>query len=288
MNYLAPAKINLNLLVESRDEGGHHPLRSLVQTLEWCDRLSLVRGDSDDLDVNGADVPDDDSNLVLRAVREFRKLAPVPPLSMSLEKNVPVAAGLGGGSADAAAALVACCEVTGQPRSRAFEVAPAIGADVSVLIDGGTAEMSGYGERVEKLPALDGFALAIVVPDFELSTAAVYRRWDEIGEPVGFEVPERFLPPVLRGLPIRNDLHRAAVDLEPALGDFIRDVSSTWDGVALLTGSGPACFGFFATADEAAEAANSIPSTRASVGVELRSVGVEKVASEEDEPWTRS
>jgi 4-diphosphocytidyl-2-C-methyl-D-erythritol kinase len=284
MTYLAPAKINLNLLVESRDERGYHPLRSVVQTLEWCDQLVFRTSESDKLVVEGAELPDGADNIVVKAIDEFRKITRLPPLSVTLEKEIAVAAGLGGGSADAAATLVACCDLTGQPQSIAIELAPAVGADVSVIITGGTLEMTGYGERVERLEALTDFAVAVVVPDFELSTPHVYQRWDELNQPEGFVVPDRFLPPSLRNrFPIRNDLYRAAVDIEPALGDFVRDVSALWDGAVLLTGSGPACFGFFPNSSEADEAARSVPGTRSAVGVALRPRGVERIHSENDD-----
>lgn len=283
MRYLAPAKINLNLLVESRDQNGYHPLRSVVQTLEWCDRLSFESSESDQLVVEGADLPEDGANLVVKAIEEFRKTTRVPPLTVTLTKEIAVSAGLGGGSADAAATLVACCDLTGQPQSRAVELAPEIGADVSVIIAGGTVEMTGYGERVERLESLSDFAVAVVVPEFELSTPDVYRRWDELNEPEGFSVPDRFLPPSLRErFPIRNDLHRAAVDIEPALGDFIREVAGLWDGAVLLTGSGPACFGFFANSVEADDAARSVPGTRSAAGVALRPDGVGRIEPDDD------
>lgn len=277
MKYLAPAKVNFNLLLEPRDDRGYHPLHSLVQTIEWCDDLTFAAQDEDSFSVTGADVPDDDENLVSKALARMRQSMKVRPLQVTLDKSVPVAAGLGGGSSDAAATLVACCDLTGKPKSLAVEAAPDIGADVALFIEGGTREISGYGEIITEAPALSGFALAIVVPDFELSTPEVYARWDDLGEPVGFEVPDRFLPPGLRrGQPIRNDLFRAAVDVTPALGDFVSDVSRSWDGAVLLTGSGSACFGFFANVEEAQDAAASIPETRAARGVALRPNGVEQ------------
>lgn len=278
MRYRAPAKVNLNLLVEAKDDRGYHPLHSLVQTVEWCDEVQFEAVDEDSLSVTGADVPDDGENLVLKALARIRQSFDVPPLTMTLDKQIPVAAGLGGGSSDAAAVLVGCCQLTRKSSSAAHDAAPDVGADVALFIVGGTREISGYGEIVTEVPALSGFALAIVVPDFELSTPDVYSRWDTLGGPAGFEVPDRFLPPALRhSQPIRNDLFRAAVDVAPALGDFVSDVSRRWDGAVLMTGSGSACFGFFADEEEAEEAARSIGETRAARGVALRPHGVERV-----------
>ncbi len=283
MRYEAPAKINLNLLVRSRDERGYHPLRSVVQTIEWCDLIDFAVADEDELEVSGADVSDGADNLVVRAIEEFRKSVAVPPVSVLLQKEIAVSAGLGGGSSDAAAALLACCELAKRPPSFAVDIAPRIGADVPVLLSGGTVEMTGYGEKLEKMTGLEGFAVAVVVPNFELSTADVYQRWDDLGEPGGFELPDRFLPPALRDtFPFQNDLYRAAVDLQPALGDFVHDVGLLWDSAVLLTGTGPACYGFFSDRAEAAEAAGSVSGTRAAVGVDLRPKGVERVENAED------
>jgi 4-diphosphocytidyl-2-C-methyl-D-erythritol kinase len=278
MRYVAPAKINVNLLVSSRSESGLHPLRSVVQTIDLLDVLEIDTEDDDRLAVGGdVLVPEDSDNLVWKAVEALRSSVSVPPLGIDLDKKIPVAAGLGGGSSDAAAALVACCEIAGQPRGLARQVAPLVGADVSFPLVGGTATMSGFGEIIESLAPLDGFAVALVVPDLYLSTPDVYKAWDDLGEPVGFEVPDRLLPPRMRNsFPVRNDLYRAAVEVEPDLGDFVADTSARWDSVVIMTGSGSACFGFFANVEEATEAALSIDGTRAAFGVNLRASGIER------------
>ena len=121
-----------------------------------------------------------------------------------------------------------------------------------------------------------GFAVAVAVPQFELSTADVYRRWDELEAPVGETITPRLLPPGLRdGIPVRNDLTPAAFDLEPTFADFMADLRIRWGGPVLMTGSGSGCFGFFPDPDEAADAAHSVEDlTRAAVGARLRSNGV--------------
>lgn len=278
MKYLAPAKLNLNLLVSRLDDTGFHPLRSLVQTIEWCDVLDAEEADSDELELVGIEVPDGGDNLVLKALTGLRARIEIPPVGFRLEKRIPPEAGLGGGSADAAAALIAGCDIVGADHEKAKLVAPGIGADVAFPIVGGTAELTGYGEIIETIPHLDGMAVAVVVPEFGLSTPEVYRRWDELGEPVGFEVPDRFLPPTLRhSYPIRNDLYRAAVDVEPALGDFVSDTARMWDTAVMMTGSGSACFGFFPSEEEAVLAAAAVPNTRAATGAASRPRGVERV-----------
>lgn len=277
--YQAPAKINLSLLVDPPHPSGYHPLRSLVQTVEWCDLLSVDEGEGkDDLVVIGV-APEGKDNLVIRAVEMLRTKVPVPPLSLGLEKVLPVGAGLGGGSSDAAAALMASVDLAGADMSLAREVAPGLGADVSLFLVGGSLEMAGFGEELEPLPPFSGFAFAVVVPSVRLATADVYRRWDEMEGPEGEAILDHQLPPALRGLmPMRNDLLPAALDLEPTLGDFMADIRSAWGTAVCLTGSGTAFFGYFPSTDEAAHAASSVSSrSEVAIGVELRDHGVERV-----------
>lgn len=271
--YEAPAKLNLSLLVSPPRSDGYHPLDSLVQTIEWCDRLTVRSGEGrDSLD---SDIED---NLVDKALDSVREIAEVPPLALSLDKQIPVAAGMGGGSSDAAATLMAAAALTGISRSRIHEVATRVGADVAFFLDGGTAMMSGVGDEIEAVSPVEGFAVAVVVPDFGLLTREVYARWDALEGPEGDAVPDPRLPPSLRGrMPMRNDLLPAAVDLEPLLGDFIADVAAVWATTVCLTGSGTACFGYFASLDEAADAAAAVSDLAVDArGVALRDRGVAK------------
>ncbi len=270
--YEAPGKLNLSLHVSPPGPDGYHPLESIVQTLEWCDRLTVTPSEegSDQLD---SDIED---NLVEKALAEMRETHTVPPLAMVLEKSLPVAAGVGGGSSDAAAALLAAADVSGTPRSDLPAVAHRVGADVTLFLTGGTLMMRGVGYDIEPLAALDDFAVAVVVPDFGLVTGDVYRRWDRLEGPIGPAAPDHSLPPSLRdGMPKRNDLLPAALDVEPRLGDFMADVGSVWGSPVCLTGSGSACFGYFASHDEATDAAEAVAHlTRTSKGVSLRDHGV--------------
>jgi 4-diphosphocytidyl-2-C-methyl-D-erythritol kinase len=272
--YEAPAKVNLSLLVSPPRDDGYHPLQSLVQTVEWCDHLEVSRGRE------GRDTlePDIEDNLVAKALAELRATTEVPPLEIVVTKEVPTAAGLGGGSSDAAAILVAGAEAARLPRASLPEVASRVGADVALFLVGGTLLMSGVGYELEESPPLEGFALAIVVPEFGLATKDVYVRWDALEGPEGHPVPDDRLPPGLRGhMPMRNDLLPAALDLEPRLGDFMADVAAIWGAPVSLTGSGSACFGYFATPDEAGDAAAAVTHlTSVGRGVPLRPHGVSR------------
>ncbi|HSK06820.1 MAG TPA: hypothetical protein VK990_04820 [Acidimicrobiia bacterium] len=276
--YQSPAKLNLALLVGSPRSDGFHPIESLVQTIDWFDILEIDGADQDLLEVQGADL-DPEDNLVTRSLEELRRRGRVPPLHVRLDKRIPPGAGLGGGSSNAAATLVAVCELAGLPRSMAEETGPSIGSDVTLFFTGGTLLVTGVGESIETLPPLSGFAVAVAVPPFHLSTPEVYRRWDELEGPSGEEMIPRLLPPQLRdGMPIRNDLTPAAFDLEPELADFMADLRAQWGLQVAMTGSGSACFAFFPDLDEACDAATIVSSRcRATVGAGLRPLGVARI-----------
>lgn len=267
--YEAPAKLNLALLVFPPRANGFHPLESLVQTIEWSDRLHVDRGeghDALDSDIEG--------NLIERALTVLRESVEVPALELRLEKEIPMEAGLGGGSSDAAAALRAAGDVAGVSSDDLNAMAARVGSDVPLFLRGGSLMAKGLGDQLEPVEPLDDFAVAVVVPDFGLATAAVYRRWDEMEGPEGWVIPDEALPPSLRGaMPMRNDLLPAALDLQPMLGDFMADVSAIWGAPVSLTGSGSACFGYFSNAEEAADAAEQF----AGRGAALRPVGVKRV-----------
>ncbi len=278
LEYFAPAKVNLSVQVRPPGRNGYHPLRSLIQTLEWGDTLAADAADDDELIIEGAELPDDESNLVWKALEALGGSR--RPLRMVLTKRTPVAAGMGGGSSDAAAALRLGQEIARVPDSKVVESAREVGADVTFFLTGGTAWMEGYGELITPIDHLAGFAVAVAVPPFELSTPDVYRHWDDLGFPEGQAMPQRVLPPVLRAYgDLRNDLTPAALDLRPELGDWMVDLAERWERPVALSGSGPSVFAYFADLEEAESAAVEAPSeSRASFAAGLRELGVARVA----------
>lgn len=279
IGYEAPGKVNLSLLVYPPGANGYHPLESLVQTVGWCDTLEVAHGEGrDELE---SEIED---NLIHKALDRLRSVGEVPPLRMALTKTIPVAAGLGGGSSDAAAALVAGADVAGISRARLPDVAYHVGADVSLFLTGGTVMMSGLGDVIGPVERAEGFAIGVVVPGFGLSTKEVYDQWDVMEGPEGAAVDDGRLPPSLRDrMPMRNDLLPAAIDLEPRLGDFMADVRAVWDTTVCLTGSGSACFGYFATRDEAVSAVDAVSDlTSHGRGVGLRGHGVSRIEEPND------
>ena len=186
---LAPAKLNLTLAVVGRRPDGFHDLHSVVVLLDLADRLSIAvapTGD-DSLHVTGLDAGPPEANLVLRALRAVRSAAgpfadggpaALPPLAARLEKRIPVAAGLGGGSSDAAAAIDAACEAWGVdvPQEVRARVASRLGSDVPLFLAGGPALIEGRGERVTPLMPLLGAApgVLLVTPAVAVRTPDVF------------------------------------------------------------------------------------------------------------------
>ncbi len=276
----APAKVNLALHVFPPRRDGYHPVESLVQTVDWCETLNFEEIDEarDLVEFVGAEL-DPEDNLVVRALATLRESIAVPPLRVEVGKGIPMGAGLGGGSSNAAATLLGASRVAGGDGSGLEGLAVRLGADVPLFLVGGTVMVFGIGEVLSSQRHLEDVCLAIAVPDFDLETSEVYRRWDVLEGPHGPVTPERSLPPSLRdGMPVRNDLLPAALDLEPRLGDFMADIRAVWGMPVHLTGSGSGCFGLFGDLDEASAAATAVAHLcSVSRGTDLRPFGVSLV-----------
>ncbi len=268
----AYAKVNLALAVYPAAADGYHPLRGIFQSISLSDTVTITPASSDGIIISNDEAPADESNTAWQALDAVRRAARLPlPSELSIDKRIPAGAGLGGGSADAGAVIGLLAPACGLEEDIALEIAASIGSDVPFALSGGTALVTGRGDTIVPMEPLGGFALAIVVPPFGLSTPEVFREWDRLGNPVGEAVPDDALPPSLRRRePIRNDLYPAAVSLDPRLADWRDELASIWGSVVCMTGSGSALFGFFGDLDEATDAAAAVGlPTRASVGVGL-------------------
>jgi 4-diphosphocytidyl-2-C-methyl-D-erythritol kinase len=265
---LAPGKVNLSLLVGAPREDGLHPLVSVVQSVSLADELTLEPGGERD-EVVCAGVGGE--NLASRALRLFRKSTgwDAPPLRLHITKRVPVAAGMGGGSADAAAALrLAAHAAGGAPAGLLHELAVELGADVPSQLEPGRVLMTGAGEHVDRLPDPAPFGLVIVPSPHALSTPDVYRAFDRLGTPRTPGELELAKRAALAGEPPPvNDLQDAARALCPAIEDAL------FPG-AIVSGSGPTVFARFETAALAREVAATIPGAIAAepVGAEFARV----------------
>lgn len=276
MRAQAFAKVNLTLAVFPRSADGYHPLRGIFQSVSLADDIDIEPASEDSITVVGGDAPEDETNLAWRALDAVRRSARVPsPVALTIRKRIPSGAGLGGGSADAAAAVGLMADRLGLDVEATEEIAESLGADVPFSLVGGTKLVEGHGQRLGPLEPLRDFALGIVVPPFALSTPAVFREWDRLECPSGEVMDDRHLPPSLRGgMPIRNDLFPAAVSLDPRVGEWRDEIATKWGTGVAMTGSGSALFSFFSTIDEAGSAVNSIAvPTRAAEAVEPLDVG---------------
>lgn len=268
----AAPKVNLTLEVLGRRSDGYHELSSLVAFASGGDRLTLRVGEPDALELTGpwalALASDGARNLVLRALDAVRNVAPGACAgTFCLEKNLPVASGIGGGSSDAAAALRllrrANPEIAGSIDWLAL--AASLGADVPVCLEGRTAMMSGIGHRVTTLGSLPPLAILLVNPAVPLSTAEVFRSLAAPPCPQESHTPPAMPPFADRAGFLaylrsgRNDLEPPARRLCPAIGAVLCELASL-DGIALarMSGSGPTCFGLFEAVDDAEAAAASL------------------------------
>lgn len=259
---IAAAKINLSLHVASREANGLHRVDGIFQSISWVDRLEAAFAQEDTLrSAGGGEVIAGWDNLAWRAIAEVRRLAGIGrAVELVLDKAIPAAAGLGGGSADAAAALAIGGQVFGVERDALDGLTAALGSDVPFCFAGGTALVGGTGQELRPLAPVAGFAIAVVVPPIELATGAVYARWDELGQPRGESPHDRALPPALRGEgPLVNDLLPAALAVNPVLGEWRSELATRWNRPVLLTGSGPTLFAFFVDEAEAGAAIEDTP-----------------------------
>ncbi len=280
MRARAFAKVNLALAVYAPTADGFHPLSGIFQSVSLVDTVTIDGARSDVVTVSNLESPADTTNLAFLAVDAARRAARISsPVSIDLEKRIPSGAGLGGGSADAAAALGLVARRYGIDSDTVVEIAESLGSDIPFSLIGGTCLVEGRGERLTPMESFQDFALAVVVPPYSLVTADVYRRWDELGGPTGESLADSALPPSLRGgLAIRNDLYPAAVSLDPRIADWRSELCLRWGKGVAMTGSGSALFGFFATLDEAASALDAVDMpVRAAEAVEPVSKGWEQV-----------
>ncbi|HEY7200812.1 MAG TPA: 4-(cytidine 5'-diphospho)-2-C-methyl-D-erythritol kinase [Candidatus Dormibacteraeota bacterium] len=220
----AHAKLNLDLAVTGVRQDGYHELRTRFQAISLHDLLLIEPAASTALHggVGG------DEDLVLRAQRALESAAGRPlPARFRLVKRIPAGAGLGGGSADAAATLRGLARLHGLDVDLA-PIAASLGADVPFLLRGGAAVATGAGERLTPAPADHGW-YAVAWPGYAVSTAAVYAGWDRVGGDGD------------------NELTRAAFDVEPKLAEFAGMLGDRWR----MTGSGSAFFRRCATRGQA-------------------------------------
>jgi 4-diphosphocytidyl-2-C-methyl-D-erythritol kinase len=268
----APAKVNLTLRVTGRRPDGYHELESLVAFARVGDRLAFAPSDTLALDVAGpfaAAAGNLADNLVLKAARELARRRSALALGhFSLTKELPVAAGLGGGSADAAAALRLLARVNAltSDDARLLAAAGATGADVPVCLDAKARVMRGIGEVLSAPLDLPPLPAVLVNPGVPLATKDVFAAFARMGSPKGASA---FEATVLGGVSVEtalaalasgtNDLEAAAIALCPAVADALAALGATAGcRLARMSGSGATCFGLYLSEAAAATAAQAI------------------------------
>jgi 4-diphosphocytidyl-2-C-methyl-D-erythritol kinase len=289
---LAPAKLNLTLAIVGRRDDGYHSLHSVMVPLGLADRLSVAPIASpdatDSLHVTGFDPGPPADNLVVRAIAAAREAAArpglaTPALAARLEKRIPVAAGLAGGSSDAAAAIDAALEAWGAEidDDRRYRVASALGSDVPFFLAGQAALVEGRGERVTALHGVRGVSdehpdppgVLLVTPSVAAHTADVFAAWSNgaMAEPgIARRTSEHFASEFGSGLTVRALLERAAVlaaanDLLPAASAVVPGLVALRRALARrlhrpigLSGSGPTLWALYPSRAEAEAAMEEV------------------------------
>lgn len=267
----APAKLNLYLHVVGRRADGYHLLDSLIAFAGAHDTVTAAKADALTLAVEGpfaATLSGEADNLVLRAARALADIAGVRPwAALRLVKRLPVASGIGGGSADAAATLHAVGElwgITHKPGALA-KLALALGADVPVCLAGKAAQVGGIGERIDPAKVLPNAPLVLVNPLKPLPTPAVFKaRVGPYSKPAPLEASPRDARDLAEALGSRrNDLTDAAIGLVPEIKKILAALEAQPGCLlARMSGSGATCFALFARAEDARAAAAALRADR--------------------------
>jgi 4-diphosphocytidyl-2-C-methyl-D-erythritol kinase len=266
----APAKINLALHVTGRRADGYHSLEMLVVFAEVGDELEAAPAKKDSLSISGpfaTGLGNGESNLVLRALAAFRTRWPgaLPDgLAIHLRKNLPIAAGLGGGSADAAAALrlFASMSDTETPFADLLDLARSLGADVPMCLYSRPAEVRGIGEIVLPLKHFPACHVVLVNPLLPVVTADVFRRLESRDNPGLPDLIDPLTRPAQLGLWLgetRNDLEPPAIAMVPVIGDLITHLRTASGSIlSRMSGSGATVFGLFGSSAQAHQAAHDL------------------------------
>lgn len=273
----APAKVNLFLHVGGPDAEGYHPISSLMVFADVGDQVAIQPSDAPTFETSGpfgGAIPADGDNLVLRAARAFhaRLGGPVPPYRLILDKRLPIAAGLGGGSSDAGAVLKLLRDTLAPTLSDEDlePLAAALGADGAACLRATALMAEGRGEILSPAPKMPDLNAVLVNPGVPSPTGAVYRAYDAAVHPQGAERP--FLPSDLESaeevaawlaVATRNDLEAPAVGLEPRIGEVLDVLREEPESLLVrMSGSGATCFALCAGDIEAETLAERLETVR--------------------------
>jgi len=260
------AKVNLALRVLSRRPDGFHEIDTLFQSVSLSDTVSLERRDDGPLVTSsGLPIPLDARNLAWRAAEILREATGCPPVGIHIDKRIPVAAGLGGGSADAAAVLQGMRALfsLALEDDRLEDLAADIGSDVPFMLRGGSARGKGRGERLEWWPPLGGFALVLVTPAVAVSAQEAY-NWVRIGLTDEAHFTKLNCSAIREGGvgalagALRNDLEPGVVSCCPDVARVRGAFARAGATAILMSGSGPSVFGLVGSREEAEHLADRV------------------------------
>ncbi|MEO7587964.1 MAG: 4-(cytidine 5'-diphospho)-2-C-methyl-D-erythritol kinase [Arachnia sp.] len=268
-----PAKVNLALCVGEADDTGYHELGTVFQALSLWDELTVEPAAAGVFKVafrgeGAAFLPTDDTNLAIRAAKLLAERFHIADAGciMLIRKRIPVAGGMAGGSADAAAVLVACNELWGRPATATDlrDLAAQLGADVPFLLTGGTAIGTGRGDIIDPIEARGSYHWTLALSHTGLSTPAVFREFDRVAEPSAPRIPQELLDALAAGdvaavgRNLVNHLAEAAIRLQPTLGSTLQIGLDAGALGAVVSGSGPTCAFLADSAESAAMVAEAL------------------------------
>ncbi len=258
----APAKVNYRLDVLSRRPDGYHELRMIMQRVNLCDQVRLQLREAPGISVScGKEgVPEGEGNIAWKAAKALLELSGAGVgVGIAIEKRIPVAAGLGGGSSDCAAVLLGLNELLGLGLSceRLMEIGVTLGADVPFFVFQQTALAEGIGERLTPLTGLPSAWVVLVNPNVPVSTAWVYKNLQLTQRERLATIPDSFKDVASLCAILSNDLENVTIPAFPVIDEIKRELIACGAHCSLMSGSGPTVFGLFsdeATARTAADA----------------------------------
>lgn len=252
----SPAKVNLHLRVLRRREDGYHDILSLMQRISLSDEMTFApRAGGILLRCPDSALPNDEGNIIYRAAVAFYARTGIPPgIEIAIRKRIPIAAGLGGGSSNAATTLMALNELSDHPltREELMQTGAGLGADVPFFLFGNAAWASGIGDRLVEAPPLPPLWFVLLNPGFAVSTKMVYRELNLglTNGSINYSIPRFYtVDDVIGGL--TNDLEKVTLRQHPVLGHFKTLLLENGARGALMSGSGPTVFGLFADEESA-------------------------------------
>lgn len=261
---LSPAKVNLYLRVLRKRQDGYHDIASLMQRISLCDEMffkQAQRGIS--VRCPGSSLPENEENIVFRAAEAFFAQADhiSEGIDITIKKNIPVAAGLGGGSSNAATTLMTLNEIfeCHYTTDDLMKIGVTLGADVPFFIFAKTAWAFGVGERLRIAETIPPLTLLLVNPRFELSTKLIYQNLNLrlTNERIRYSIP-RFLTVHDLAKGLFNDLETVSIRMHPMLADIKSNLMKCGALGALMSGSGPTVFGLFEKDEQAAAAEKAL------------------------------